>query len=96
MKLLMVIADSSMDDKVRTILNDEGLTGYSEIPDVLGAGATGEKRGSRAFPGANNMYFTVASAEQVGRLVTRLRSVSADHEPPDTIRAFTIDANKEL
>jgi len=96
MKLLMIIGDTALDSEVRTTLHAEGLTGYSEIPDVLGAGSTGEKRGSRAFPGANNMYFTVASPSQVTRIVATLRSISAAHEPPDTIRAFTIDANQEL
>jgi hypothetical protein len=96
MKLLMIIADSALDEQVRVILHAEGLSGYSEIPDVLGSGVTGEKRGSRAFPGANNMYFTVASRSQVERIVSTLRSVSSEHEPPDTIRAFTIDADQEL
>lgn len=96
MKLLMIITDTALDEEVRTVLNSEGLSGYSEIPDVLGVGTTGKRRGSRAFPGANNMYFTVASPSQVDRIVTTLRSVSAEHEPQDTIRAFTIDANQEL
>ena len=96
MKLLMIIADSVLDDQVRAMLHAEGLTGYSEIPDVLGAGTSGEKRGSRAFPGANNMYFTVVSPTQVDRIVNTLRSVSSEHEPPDSIRAFTIDANQVL
>lgn len=96
MKLLMIIADAGLDPEIRAILHAEGLTGYSEIPDVLGAGTTGEKRGSRAFPGSNNMYFTVASPSQVDRIVGTLRSVSEQHEPPDTVRAFTIDANQEL
>jgi len=96
MKLLMIIADAGLDSEIRAILHAEGLTGYSEIPDVLGAGVTGEKRGSRAFPGSNNMYFTVASPTQVDRIVDTLRSVSTQHEPPDTVRAFTINADQEL
>lgn len=96
MKLLMIVADTALDEQVRAVLQAEGLSGYSEIPDVLGAGTTGKKRGSRAFPGVNNMYFTVGRSEQIGRIVDALRTVGLEHDPPDPIRAFTIDANQEL
>ena len=96
MKLLMIVADTALDEEIRAILHAEGLSGYSEIPDVLGSGTTGEKRGSRAFPGANNMYLTVASTTQIERIVNTLRIVSSEHEPHDAIRAFTINADQEL
>jgi hypothetical protein len=73
MKLLMIIVDSECREELEVLLQREGVTGYSEIPNAHGVGVTGVRMGSGAHPNTSSIFFTVVESERVGTLKKTLR-----------------------
>ena len=65
MKLLMIIVDTECREEVEVLFQRNGVTGYSEIPNAHGIGATGVRMGSRAHPKTSSIFFTVVEPEKV-------------------------------
>jgi len=74
MKLLMIIVDSECREELEVLLQHNGVTGYSEIPNAHGVGQTGVRMGSGAHPETSSIFFTVVEADQVEALKKTLRS----------------------
>ena len=96
MKLVMILVDADRAPDVEAVLESRGLPGYTEIPQVLGKGYTGRKFGTRAFPGATTLYFTVIPAAQVAGLAEELRRLRATRGSAEGLRAFTLDTEELL
>jgi hypothetical protein len=96
MKLVMILVDADRAPDVERVLEVRGLPGYTEIPQVLGKGHTGRKLGTRAFPGATTLYFTVIPAGDVGGLAGELRHLRTARGPAEGLRAFTLDSEELL
>jgi hypothetical protein len=67
MQMLMIIVESQHKAKVEATLSEHRVVGYTEIPTVYGAGTTGMRLGSRAFPETSSIIFTVVKKEKVAR-----------------------------
>jgi len=96
MKLVMILVDADRAPDVGRVLEHRKLPGYTEIPQVLGKGHTGRKLGTRAFPGATSLYFTVIPVPQVAGLAEELRQLQAARGPAEGLRAFTLDTEELL
>jgi hypothetical protein len=96
MKLVMILVDADRAPDVERILERRGLPGYTEIPQVLGKGETGRKLGTRAFPGAETLYFTVIPAGRVDGLAGDLRNLRDARGPAEGLRVFTLDSEELL
>ena len=96
MKLVMILVDADRAPDVEGILEHRGLPGYTEIPQVLGKGHTGRKLGTRAFPGATALYFTVISPAQIAGLAEELRRLGEARGSAEGLRAFTLDTEELL
>jgi Nitrogen regulatory protein P-II len=94
MKLVMILVDADRAPDVERVLEARGLPGYTEIPQVLGKGHTGRKLGTRAFPGATTLYFTVIPATDVDGLAGELRHLREARGPAEGLRAFTLDTEE--
>ena len=96
MKLVMMLVDADRAPDVERVLEQRDLPGYTEIPQVLGKGQTGRKLGTRAFPGATTLYFTVIPAAHVGGLFEALRQLRDARGPAEGLRVFTLDTEELL
>jgi hypothetical protein len=96
MKLVMILVDADRAPDVERILDRRGLPGYTEIPRVLGKGETGRKLGTRAFPGAETLYFSVIPATEVEGLAGDLRALRDARGPAEGLRVFTLDSEELL
>jgi len=74
MKLLMIIVDTECREELEVLLQRNGVTGYSEIPNAHGVGVTGVRMGSGAHPKTSSIFFTVVEADKVDGLKKTLRS----------------------
>jgi nitrogen regulatory protein PII len=75
-KKIEIICDSVEIKNVIEILESHGVTGYTIIPDVVGKGERGLRRGddlSDVFK--NSMIITVCKAPQIQELVEAIRPV---------------------
>ena len=94
MKLLMIMVDSNHQEDVDRLLEAHNIQGYTELPNVLGKGASGKKLGSRAFPGSNTLYFTVVDGTICKTLCAELQALDAKCGPEEGLTAFILDAEK--
>jgi hypothetical protein len=69
MQMLMMIVEQAHREKIEAALSEHRVLGYTEIPTVYGAGATGPRLGSRAFPESSSIIFTVAESSKVQELL---------------------------
>ena len=93
-RLLMILCSGGQIDGIRALMEKQGIRGYTEIPQVLGAGLTGRHLGTRAFPGSGSMIFTVvgpAKAEELGSALARL---AASCPPGEGVKAFELDVRE--
>lgn len=73
MKLLLIIYSGSQSRLVPDLLDAHGVGGYTELTPAHGAGGTGRREGSRAWPGTAEVYFSIVPAERVDDLAAAFR-----------------------
>lgn len=77
MKLLLIMYSGSDRNLVPDMLDSHNAGGYSELTQVHGAGRTGRREGTRAWPGDASVYFSVVPAARAEALATALRDAAA-------------------
>jgi len=75
MKMLMLVYSGPNPQRVSSLL-DQHASGYTEFPNVHGAGATGRREGTRAWPGESSLFVTVVPQNQADDLVATLGAES--------------------
>lgn len=73
MKLLLVIYSGTRSRLVPDLLDEHQAGGYTELGQGHGAGVTGRREGTRAWPGDAAVYFSIVPAERVNGLLRVLR-----------------------
>lgn len=73
MKMLMIIANSKIREELEVLLSREGLTGYTEIPEVHGVGTTGARMGSAVHPDTSSMILVLLKDEEVASLIKTIQ-----------------------
>lgn len=74
MKLLLIIYSGSTSRLVPELLETHQAGGYTRLTPAHGAGETGRREGTRAWPGAADVYFSIVPAERVDELTAALRA----------------------
>ena len=77
MKMLIVVYSGSTPHLIASLLDSHHAGGYTEFRNAHGAGTTGKREGSRAWPGESTLFFSVVPAERSNELVSSLREESA-------------------
>ena len=72
MKLLMIIYSGQRSHTVASLLEAHQVHGYTELTNAHGAGTTGRREGTRAWPGDARVFFTVIDAARADQLVSSL------------------------
>jgi uncharacterized protein YaaQ len=77
-QMLMIIVESTHKEQVEAALTDHHVFGYTEIPTVYGAGKSGLRLGSRAFPESSSIIFTVIEKGKVDELLRAIDESCSD------------------
>jgi hypothetical protein len=80
MKMLLIVVDRQCRDRLEVLLKELGVTGFTEVPEVLGMGKSGMRLGSGAFPKTSALVFTVVPEELVGNIRAGLCQFCDDTE----------------
>lgn len=78
LQMLMIIVEATHKEKLEAALSEKHVLGYTEIPTVYGAGSTGLRLGSRAFPESSSIIFTVVEKGKTDELLSAIDSSCAD------------------
>lgn len=76
MKMLMVVYSGSSPQRVAALL-DRHDAGHTEFRNVHGAGRTGPREGSRAWPGESTLFVSVVPDSLSDDLTGDLRAAAA-------------------
>ena len=76
MKMLMAVYSGVNPQRVTSLLDRHHAGGYTEFRNAHGAGATGRREGSRAWPGESTLFVSVVPGDQAQALVDSLRAES--------------------
>ena len=96
MKLLLIVVDSNHRDDVEKILEAQSVSGYSELPNVLGKGEMGRKMGSRAYPGSSTLYFTAITLDMCESLCGAFKALRDEAGREEGLRVFSLEAEMVL
>jgi hypothetical protein len=77
MKLVLVIYSGSNDRLVPELFDRHHAGGYTELRGGHGAGQSGRREGTRAWPGDTSVFFSVVPTGQVHGLTESLREQAA-------------------
>jgi len=76
MKLLMVIYSGATPQAVTGLLESHHVHGWTELPRALGAGSSGRREATRAWPGDAVVFFTVVDAARADELADALQAAA--------------------
>jgi hypothetical protein len=76
MKMLMLVYSGPDPHRITSLLDRHGAGGYTEFRNMHGAGSTGRRDGSRAWPGESTLYVSVVPQAQSEALVATLQEES--------------------
>jgi hypothetical protein len=68
-KLLLLIYSGSTPERVTDLLDRLPVEGYTEIDRAHGAGRTGRRLGTRAWPGESTVLFTLVQDGDVTAII---------------------------
>jgi hypothetical protein len=71
--LYLILFPGGLEESIIQILDEIGVPGYSEGPNLLGRGTRGRHFDNQIWPGTTGEIFTAISADQGEPLIQRLR-----------------------
>jgi hypothetical protein len=92
--MLVIVYGGPRTDLVPAILNQHKVRGWTELGHAHGAGASGRRAGSRAWPGESQVYFSVLDDAQLERVSAALRERKADAAPGERIHVTTLPVER--
>jgi hypothetical protein len=77
LKMMIVVYSGSNPHRISSLLDSHHAGGYTEFRNAHGAGSTGRRDGSRAWPGESTLFFSVVPSETSMELVDVLKDEGA-------------------
>ena len=86
MRMLLIVYGGPNPQRLASLLETHRVKGYTEVEHARGAGASGRREGTRAWPGDSTVFFSIVPDERVDELETALREEAAHLEADDGSR----------
>lgn len=77
MKMLMLVYSGATPSRISSLLDAHHAGGWTEFQNAHGAGTTGRRDGSRAWPGDSSLFVSVVPEPAAAELVDTLRGEAA-------------------
>jgi hypothetical protein len=90
MKLLLIVYSGTQSRLVPDLLEAHNAGGYTQLMPAHGAGATGRREGTREWPGAADVYFSIVPAERVDELTVALRDETTRLQPGERLHTAVL------
>ena len=90
MKMLMVVYSGASPHRISSLLDRHHAGGYTEFSGAHGAGSTGRREGSRAWPGESTLWVSVVDAPQSDALLGTLRRESGALPPGERLHVAVL------
>ena len=94
MKMLMICCAGSRMEELRTLVEQHGIRGYSEIPAVHGIGHTGRHMGTRAWPGTCAMLISAVEDAKADELMRAIEAFRSGCRSEEGVRAMLLPVER--
>ncbi|MGE5925908.1 MAG: hypothetical protein ACM357_01025 [Gemmatimonadota bacterium] len=94
MRMLVVIYGGPRRDLVPAILDRAGVSGWTQLAEGRGAGRSGRREGTRAWPGESEVYFSVADEAVIGSVVEALRAQTGNAVPGERLHVAELPVER--
>lgn len=96
MKLLLIIHSGEDREIVPALLDQHQVAGWTQMGCVHGAGATGRRDGTRAWPGDSALYFTAVDDDKATELADALAAAAGSLPAGERLHATVLPAERFL
>jgi hypothetical protein len=96
MTMIMIFCAGSRVDAVRRLIDAHEVHGYTEIPDLIGSGATGLHMGTRAHPGTSALILAAVERKKADELATSLGELARTCAPEEGLRVFVLPVERMI
>jgi hypothetical protein len=76
-KMMLLVYTGETPERIGEMLDRFPVEGYTEIEGVKGAGRTGRRMGTRAWPGKSTVFFTAVGDDVVPSLTSAVHEMTA-------------------
>jgi hypothetical protein len=90
MKLLLIVHGGDDRDLVPALLDRHEVRGWTQLAGVHGAGTSGRREGTRAWPGDSALYFTAVDATKADELAGALATAARDLPAGDRLHVMVM------
>ncbi len=90
MKLLMIIYSGMSPSRISSLFESHHVAGWTELDHAHGAGATGRREGTRAWPGESSLFFTATDDDRIADLTHALREEKERLEEGERLHVMTL------
>lgn len=77
-ELYLILFPTGFEERIEGILDEIGVPGYSEGPNLVGRGSRGPHFDNQVWPGATGEIFTAIEASQAETVMQRLRALDEE------------------
>ena len=94
MKLLMILYSGADPDRVAQLLEQHHARGWTQLAHAHGAGTTGRRDATRAWPGETTVFITVLPAEEAEALSATLRDYGATTDGSERLHVAVLPVER--
>ena len=96
MRLLMIICEANIEDRVLHELINIGCPGYTRFTGAIGYGERGRREGTAVWPGMNAMVLSAVPEEREQEVLDMLQSLKKERSSGVAMKVFSLDAREAL
>lgn len=95
-EMILVVFNSSIEEEIMEALRSAGMTCFTKVPDVQGAGTCSEPRlDSHVWPGTNTMLMITVDSAAKARLLDAVRRMKEIHRE-EGVSAFVLPVTNAI
>jgi hypothetical protein len=96
MKLLFIICESGIDDRIMQGLSALGAPGYTRMTGAVGNGRHGVREGTPVWPGLNSVILSCVPGELVEKVQALIAQLNEERHGRLVARVFAVDASEVI
>jgi hypothetical protein len=96
MRLLFIVFEASVENRVIEILHRCGAPGFTRFADGTGDGKRGRREGSPVWPGLNNLIMSGVPEEIVPLITESLQKLEDERGGRLAVKVFSVPAEEYL
>lgn len=88
MKMVLVVYEAGIDEDLRGVLDEAGISAYTKFTGATGTGRHGHRFGTQIWPGTNSLLWIALPDERVEGLVEQLRRLKESYLKSPALQIF--------